>query len=336
LWIQTKLFFSAGVTIEAGYIEPSRRQGEFSPENDGTSSLGFVLFIRNLVVGTKIPSMRGTNMKHVPTTATAVSKIKKAAKALKLAKGIEHSAALDAAARDAGYENFHHVTSCAAKTQAPARSALLGALIFAVHRELGEFQTYENEGIEEVTIRKKEGVFQAIGQREAMEKATDQLHDLLEELDGGGVGDMHTMGSEANQRMAELCESLCKVAPEFLDGYAHRAGALVALRRHAEAVEVAAPVFAAASELIGKGYKGYVPYWYLENRPFHRLAHNLVLAHAGTGEADKAHLIAAQMLKWWPNDNIGFRYLLSGTDLLLPAAGAGKKKRPARKREPRK
>lgn len=53
-------------------------------------------------------------MKHIPTTATAVGKIKARAKQLRE----QHSSmghARDAAAKEAGYYDFHHVTACAAR-----------------------------------------------------------------------------------------------------------------------------------------------------------------------------------------------------------------------------
>lgn len=56
-------------------------------------------------------------MKHINTTATQVGKIKSAAKLIKVDKSISLSKALDVAAIDAGYNDFHHVSFCAAKTR---------------------------------------------------------------------------------------------------------------------------------------------------------------------------------------------------------------------------
>jgi len=55
-------------------------------------------------------------MEHIPTTATAIRKIKATAKAIRDQKGITLGAALDEAAQAAGYANFHLVTHCAANS----------------------------------------------------------------------------------------------------------------------------------------------------------------------------------------------------------------------------
>lgn len=52
-------------------------------------------------------------MENIPTTATALRKIKAAARSIRDLKNIPLSAALDQAAQEAGYEHFHHVTRCA-------------------------------------------------------------------------------------------------------------------------------------------------------------------------------------------------------------------------------
>ena len=55
----------------------------------------------------------------------------------------------------------------------------------------------------------------------------------------------------------------------------------------------------------------FMPYYCLGNRPFHRLAHALVLAYLGLKETDKALALCKRMLALWPNDNIGFRFIIA-------------------------
>lgn len=55
-------------------------------------------------------------MRHIPTTATAVEKLKRAAKAYRDAKDCPLHEALEAAAVQAGYMSWKHVTQCAADT----------------------------------------------------------------------------------------------------------------------------------------------------------------------------------------------------------------------------
>jgi hypothetical protein len=55
-------------------------------------------------------------MHHIRTTATAVKKLKLAAKAYRDAHGCQLAHALEAVARQSGYANWTHVTECAKAT----------------------------------------------------------------------------------------------------------------------------------------------------------------------------------------------------------------------------
>lgn len=66
-------------------------------------------------------------MKYIRTTATAVRKLKQQAKTLSKARTIQLNQALDIVAKEAGYDDFHHVTEMLARwqkeeAQAPAES----------------------------------------------------------------------------------------------------------------------------------------------------------------------------------------------------------------------
>lgn len=250
-------------------------------------------------------------MKHIPTTATAVRKLKILAKKLKVEHGITLAQAQDRAAQETGYEHFHHATHCASTTKSKAaeQSQGLGQLAFMVEAETTMWTTYDADGCEKGQVRRFAGEFIASHSQEAIDEVTEELDDLVFEVEGG-FGDMGTISLPGLQKIIEISQKLTQREPAFLDGYAHWAGALVELERYDDCIAMASPVYDAACALIPPTFKGYIPYLYLENRPFHRLAVNLLLAHYGAGQDVKAKAIASRMLKWWPSDNIGFRFLL--------------------------
>lgn len=55
-------------------------------------------------------------MRHIPTSATMVDKLKKQAKRLQRTGGGKHAELLNRVARRAGYEHWHHVQLCAKET----------------------------------------------------------------------------------------------------------------------------------------------------------------------------------------------------------------------------
>jgi hypothetical protein len=134
-----------------------------------------------------------------------------------------------------------------------------------------------------------------------------ELEGSSNEFGDGGPPDTHS------HQMVELCRELTRTCPGFIDGYAHLCGALWWLGEHSESIAIGQPVFDQLCELLPTGFTGRIPYHNLRNRHFHRLAHGLVLANYGlisrTGD-QHALKLAKKMLQWWPNDNIGFRFLL--------------------------
>jgi hypothetical protein len=273
-----------------------------------SSGLPFQLWLS--VVGTAIRLMRTPIMKHIPTTVTALRKIKAEAKRMREAQGISLARAQDAAARDAGYEHFHHVTACLAKTETPMplRFAGLSQLVFHIEEDPG----YDEANADAVEVRatRQIGRFAARNDSGSLESSALALNATLDHLDTvfDDVGEMPPADLEM---IIARCRDLTAAEPAFLDGYAHWASALVALNRGAECVGMARPVYDAACAMVPGTFNGLIPYWDLENRPFHRLAHNLLLAHKQAGQFAEAKAIAQRMLQWWPNDNIGFRFLLN-------------------------
>lgn len=250
-------------------------------------------------------------MKHIPTTETTVRKIKAAAKRIRDEQELQLSQAQDLAAQAAGYDHFHHAITCAANTQPTiAPFSGLGQLQFQVEQPAVDWPTYDDDGNETGQVRCFAGTFVAWKKPQSLDSVTDDLDELLEEVEGG-MGDMTLIRAAGLNKIITRCRKLTTKEPAFLDGYAHWAGALVALNRGAECIALARPVYEAALALVPYSFRGFIPYPYLENRPFHRLALNLLLAYDQNNQVNEAKGIAMTMLKWWPNDNIGFRLLLS-------------------------
>lgn len=234
-------------------------------------------------------------MKHIDTTTTALNKIKSQAKQIKTEQGIKHALALEIAAKEAGYENFHHATTCAANTFQDQATPLLGSL---------KISLYKPELIAEFTV----------DDEESLSNVTEELDETLGLVLGLTTGDLTTLDDAELEILLQSCKALTKINPEFLDGYAHWVGALIAREKNKDArtaVAVGMPVLEAAFVLIDTIPKDYyLNYYSLANRPFFRLAHNMVLALYAVNKNDEAQALAEKMLKVWPNDNVGFRFLL--------------------------
>lgn len=146
---------------------------------------------------------------------------------------------------------------------------------------------------------------------------TESLDNLLDEVGSSDEYGDEGPPPEHSHEVATRCRQLIKQDPSFIDGYAHLGNALFWLNEHAETIRVCEPFFEQLCALVPSAFKGRINYYELDNRPFFRLAHTLVLAYYGlqTKEGDRqAKKLARQMLKWWPNDNIGFRFLLSPSE----------------------
>lgn len=230
-------------------------------------------------------------MNHIHTTATAINKIKSTAKKIKVDQDIKLAEALEIAAKQAGYDSYHHATTCAAKTIEDKKTEQLGSLrIFLRKAErIAEFEV-EDEG--------------------ALYSVTDDF-DMVYDQIRGSFGDLTTLDHDELEHLILNCKAFVHIEPAFLDGYAHWVGALVAQENFIEAIKVGEPVANAALDLIKDIPKTYkLNYYSLANRPFFRLIHNLVLALYGDNKNTQARKLSEKMLELWPNDNVGFRFLL--------------------------
>lgn len=158
---------------------------------------------------------------------------------------------------------------------------------------------------QEATLR-----FRTMLDEKRVERETDKLDQLSEAL-GGMTGSFEEYTPAGLRRYAEAARAAVARCPLYVDGWNVLAGALFTQREYKKAIEVAEPV---ATSLLGMlPSKGFVQVCYgtLDNRPFYRIVHcYLLLLHALDRHAE-ADLLAKRMYALWPNDNMGFRFLLT-------------------------
>lgn len=230
-------------------------------------------------------------MKHVDTSSTVVQRIKSAAKKIKIEKNILLSEAQEIAAKEAGYENFHHVHWCASNTHKPYQFSGLGKLSVIA------FEQYE-------VLR-----FGIKGSDQSFVEVTERLDNALDDINP--VYKTFSAERMAHRKLINVCEHCTKQEPAFLDGYAHWMSALVEIKKPKLAVEIGLPVYDAACKLIDEAMNVYKlsPYE-LSNRPFYRVAFNLAAALYADGKITEAKTIANKMLIYSPEDVRGFKYFL--------------------------
>lgn len=251
-------------------------------------------------------------MKHIHTTESAVRKIKAAATQLKKQsllgrQRLSHSEALDRAATEAGYEHFHHVTTCAAQTAAELAHAkstkpFAGKLKFKISQ------------LSEHDPDRPHGIFVVEGGGAQFDRVVDDFDDLFEEFMFSFKEDVSKAPVERTALMIRECERATLEEPAYLDAYAHWLLLLYEIGSFDKAIELGQRVFDEACALMPSEFSGLIPYGELDNRPFHRLAHNLACALHKGRRIKAARLIARRMLVWWPNDNMGFRYFLTAKE----------------------
>lgn len=216
-------------------------------------------------------------------------------------------------ARISGYPSWHAAlqrrTEATSDTTAPNASAPLGITVSFEGVYVSE---YTSKGVEKPAREIKTAVFYPDDQ-ERHDEVVAQLDDFLDEQ--GTSDDYGEEGppEQYSRELVRLCRKLIDRDPSFIDGYAHLCSALYWLGEFEAAIGLARPLFDRVSALLPTSFRGRVSYLHLENRPFHRLAHGLVLAYYSFGSAEgnkQAGRLAKRMLRWWPNDNIGFRFLL--------------------------
>lgn len=218
-------------------------------------------------------------------------------------------------AQTLGYPNFHQMSE-SYKTSPHRKSSSVGEL-FAHYEGIESWEIFDTHG----SAKTRKIAYASL----KLNNNDGQIDNLTEEFDdareseGGLTGSFDDYSPHALNKIIRLATKLIKREPSFIEGYAFLAGAYITLDENAKAITIAQPV---VSEILRKidlcahenGVKELlIPYTFLSNRPFHRLAHALTLAYLNSNNeimSNKANELAKKMLKLWPNDNIGFRFLI--------------------------
>lgn len=223
-------------------------------------------------------------------------------------------------ARTHGYPSFHAMLEAhKASDQKRQDSIGLGALRVS-YQGIESWEMYDLDGNPK---KSKRIAFGELRLPVAEYSEEDTLYAVTEEFDeacdmeGGLTGDFDDYSPQSLNKLLRLAAKLTKQEQAFVDGYAFQVGAYVHTGQNRKAINLAEPLVAAIFEMIAKCADEHkakellIPYAHLSNRPFHRLAHGLVLAYLAERDTDKGISLAKRMFSLWPNDNMGFRFIIA-------------------------
>ena len=158
-----------------------------------------------------------------------------------------------------------------------------------------KFGVFKNEA------NQQEGIF------EYRNPIVEEFDDFLEyEIEGEAFSSL-----ESIDKVMDYCSRLTFKAPDFLDAYSHAAGALFENDEVIEAKIWYERGLKQAYSVMPNNYKGLIRWIVLENRPFLRLHHGLIVCLCYFANSQEAIKECEKHLKWNPNDNLGVRYLLA-------------------------
>ncbi|MBC8951064.1 lipopolysaccharide assembly protein LapB [Xenorhabdus sp. TS4] len=141
---------------------------------------------------------------------------------------------------------------------------------------------------------------------ERFSSVADEFDELLNTYQSGNMSEKYYI--------AEL-EQLIAREPEFIDSHAHLSFAFHRQGKPKKALDAALAGVAIGECLIPEGFHGVIEWGYLENRPFLRALHGVVLAYMRLRRHKDAASFIDKMLAYNPNDNQGIRYLLGSETL---------------------
>ncbi|MCY4633168.1 MAG: hypothetical protein OXG04_01445 [Acidobacteria bacterium] len=133
------------------------------------------------------------------------------------------------------------------------------------------------------------------------ETTTQVLFGLLEAADTGTI---------TVHELIDRIQALTRDEPDHIDVHAHLGAILLENDRTDDAKTAYARAFDIGAALLSRGFEGTIAWSVLENRPFLRAAHGVVLTRLATGERAEAITLMEKMLAWNPNDNQGVRFML--------------------------
>jgi len=147
-------------------------------------------------------------------------------------------------------------------------------------------------------------------QAASVRREDEALDEFSERLGGltGAFRDYTPLGLASLLAAARKAVERC---PLYLDGWNRAAGALFTQGKFAEAMAIVEPVAVALLDLLPSEGTIQASYRDLSNRPFYRIVHCYLLLLHQAGRHREADVLAGRMYGLWPNDNIGFRFLLT-------------------------
>ena len=129
----------------------------------------------------------------------------------------------------------------------------------------------------------------------------DQLDETL---------DLWHCGELTRPKYIAALKAILERHPHFIDGHAHLGYALMEEGRPKLALQSCLRGFEVGRAAIPPEYAGVIEWDLLENRPFLRAAHGVVLCHMRLGQRSQAIDVMERMITWNPNDNQGIRFLI--------------------------
>lgn len=144
----------------------------------------------------------------------------------------------------------------------------------------------------------------------------DEIVDELDEaLDRRGAGEL------TPAKYITVLKTLVERHPHFIDGHAHLGYALLEEGKPKLAFQACLRGFEVGERAIPERFTGQIEWGFLENRPFLRAAHGVVLGHLRLGQRREAIALMERMLAWNPDDNQGIRYLIGSEYLRVGETG---------------
>lgn len=219
------------------------------------------------------------------------------------------SACQELAARLEGLPSYHAAQQRAgssADSEPPSRSGnLLGALECWIWEEGAGWRkprAWKESGSAVLTLARRDS---------DMADIEGMLDDHIERFLPGPGSDLKAMTPRALQKLVKLSEKALEMEPGFLYAAALQVGALIELGRAEEAVwQGASQVALVDYQLLPPGFAGEISFKEQTNRGYHRLNHHLVLALQACGRREEAAVVAKKMVRFWGEDNLGFRHLV--------------------------
>lgn len=133
-------------------------------------------------------------------------------------------------------------------------------------------------------------------------------------------------GSKTYRAYLNKLDRLIDKEPDYFDAYNYAGNAFLEIADSQKVDEALTAINAAqryysraferAKTLIPSDFAGRIIWGHLDNRPFLRAHHGLILCHLWRNEYAQATKTIEEHLAWNPNDNIGVRYLLGDAYLL--------------------